>query len=363
MMGLVKKDSSLDIINVIDINNKDLFIVSLLEYICNINNGTNMVFQTICNHLKESSIIDNEDVCSLESSYQRQVYIKIIDALIKCHNSLEDKSNTNNTIVPYNCSNNYPNYRCNERYKSDFIEIEEIGKGGFGDVYKVCNKLDNNMYAIKKISIEDNNNLNEVRNLSILNHKNIVRYYSAWIEIENNSKITLYMQMELCSRSLFDYLEDRNYNNMYKNEKDIIKQIIKGVKYIHSMDIIHRDLSTRNIFLDISSRIKIGDFGLSVKEEDNMKIDDSYGNLIYMAPEIERNIIVKASDIYSLGIIYFELITVFKTLMERNIAIKNLKQGKIINNNIVLIKKMICEDYNQRPTIKEIDHILSTTTS
>lgn len=72
------------------------------------------------------------------------------------------------------------------RYLAEFEEIELIGEGGFGKVYKVKHKLDGNIYAIKKaiVNYEDLNDrkiLKEVSLLSKLNHPNIVRYYQSWL--------------------------------------------------------------------------------------------------------------------------------------------------------------------------------------
>ena len=81
-----------------------------------------------------------------------------------------------------------PNYPSHSRYYNDFEELEFLGKGGFGEVVKVRNRLDNRFYAIKKIKLKPfNQNLNkkllrEVLAISRLHHENIVRYYQAWLE-------------------------------------------------------------------------------------------------------------------------------------------------------------------------------------
>lgn len=81
-----------------------------------------------------------------------------------------------------------PKYPSHSRYYSDFEELEFLGKGGFGEVVKVRNKLDNRFYAIKRIKLKSfNQNLNkkllrEVLAISRLHHENIVRYYQAWLE-------------------------------------------------------------------------------------------------------------------------------------------------------------------------------------
>ncbi|WVR08793.1 hypothetical protein IAU60_005851 [Kwoniella sp. DSM 27419] len=80
------------------------------------------------------------------------------------------------------------------RYRSDFEEVEFLGKGGFGEVVKARNKLDGRSYAIKKVKLrpEDNEQkvYREVNNLSRVNHQHIVRYYSCWLEDANPPQLT-----------------------------------------------------------------------------------------------------------------------------------------------------------------------------
>ncbi|WVQ95416.1 hypothetical protein IAU59_002513 [Kwoniella sp. CBS 9459] len=80
------------------------------------------------------------------------------------------------------------------RYRTDFEEVEFLGKGGFGEVVKARNRLDSRSYAIKKIKLrpEDNEQkvYREVNNLSRVNHQHIVRYYSCWLEDANPPQLT-----------------------------------------------------------------------------------------------------------------------------------------------------------------------------
>ncbi len=361
----------------IKLNNKDLLLVSLLEYICNIHNKPTKIFYIICNYLKDNGIIEEDDVYSLDTSYLREIYINLVKTLIQDKKTIEYKDKNEQKFNDFYFS----------RYRSDFIELEKLGRGGFGSVFKAYNKLDTNLYAIKKIPIKklddekSNFYLNEVRNLSKLNHPNIVRYYNTWIEFSEDTNLIesdeedkancirpiLHIQMELCSLSLSQYLEDRNYSGIktgdFGIERKIFRQILLGVKHIHSNDIVHRDLSPRNIFLDENYNVKIGDFGLSkeTRSDDTPTIIyGSYGNLTYMAPEeIDDNICTKKSDIYSLGIIYLELLLPFSTLMERFIMIQSIKDGelekfKIDKKDLDIIIEMIQTDYEKRPSIDEI---------
>jgi serine/threonine protein kinase len=82
------------------------------------------------------------------------------------------------------------------RYNQDFNEIEKLGQGGFGQVFKARHKLDGNLYAIKKIKLLSKNKneenkriMREVTYLSRLNNQNIVRYFQTWVEIETDPNI------------------------------------------------------------------------------------------------------------------------------------------------------------------------------
>jgi tRNA A-37 threonylcarbamoyl transferase component Bud32 len=368
------------------VNNKDLLIVSLLEYVCSVNNKSNKVFYVICKYLQENDIIDTDDIYSLEYSYLREIYMKVVGSLVN-HDSFDKiKQNSSDDMVGEKGLTTINNLSCTSRYRSDFIEIEKLGKGGFGTVYKVYNKLDKNLYAIKKIHIKNLHIKNllseqkvssrrqheqidfylaEAQHLSVLNHPNIVRYFGTWIEFDNQT-LTLFIQMELCDTSLSEYLDNRNYSGTETDvdiDKKIFKQIIDAIRYIHSQDIIHRDLTPKNIFLDKSLNVKIGDFGLSrLSEEDKLlTIDDSYGNMIYMSPEESDDYkCSQKSDTYSLGIIYFELLTQFKTMMERMISISSLKNKEwdkfdyLDNTDLEIIKKMTENDYMERPDISDL---------
>src|SRR5690606_5849771 len=147
----------------------------------------------------------------------------------------------------------------------DFIEIKKLGDGGFGTVYQAYNILDKNTYAIKIIDLEKTLEFHtsEAITFSKLNHPNIVRYFSTWTDIPSNK---LFIQMELCNKTLAQYLADRNYegnNTNFENEQNMFEQLKSALQYIHDHNIVHNDLNPNNIFLDSELNIKIGDFGLS----------------------------------------------------------------------------------------------------
>lgn len=247
-------------------------------------------------------------------------------------------------------------------------EGQIIGEGGYGKVYQYKNPIDQNSYAVKRIEVldeMDENVLREVRILSQLNHRNIVRYYFSWLDDGSNLNIF----MELCYCNLQDYLTQRNMGCLELNMMlncHISREILNGLTYIHQNMLIHGDLSTQNILITRNHEIKIGDFGLTRSlppAEEFINVSTSVGNPIYLAPEVERGLLYQCSDIYSFGIIIFELINKFKTQHQRRIEIQKLKQNKSRVHTrtglLVLISKMTRKNPYSRPTLEQIRHSLN----
>ena len=232
--------------------------------------------------------------------------------------------------------------------------MENIGNGSFGSVFKCINNIDEQSYAIKIIKlVEHEKILREVRLMAKFDHPNIIKYYCSWIDnsilLENNNdndseldsdqslvqlnyleNYYLFIQMELCKESLETYLYESIF---YYNKRILIfKDIINGLDYLHSNNIIHRDLKPSNILFDSNNNIKISDFGMSIKKhsttKDTFTGSDIFGTYLYCAPEILKdNSYSYKSDIYSIGIILFELLNQFNTIMEKTIEINKLKDN------------------------------------
>ncbi|XDV44660.1 hypothetical protein PO909_012907 [Leuciscus waleckii] len=427
------------------------------------------------------------------------------------------------------------------RYLSEFEEIATLGKGAYGKVFKVTNKLDGQEYAVKKILIKKVTRddcmkvLREVKVLSSLQHSNIVGYHTAWmehiqpavknpkslasqtfpalekpsqkdgctqentnssngssivfehseqaeakenqaalesmsvkpstskeemghavcpknvrnpqnfvpcvflgkprsmvskcpaakkdsstlseddlsqnrLELNNNNNsyidmdttewsekqaqevqfhLMLYIQMQLCERSLKDWIQERNSRTTSvdrcesldcENALKILKKILEGVEYIHSRGIMHRDLKPRNIFLHgPECHVKIGDFGLACQNiitdeheqlpsssQAGVNTDSAHtsgvGTFVYAAPEqLEGSHYDSKSDMYSIGVIAFELFQPFGTEMERAHTLGELRQSKIPNtlsNNWPLLAKYISlltsSDPSMRPSASQL---------
>jgi len=305
------------------------------------------------------------------------------------------------TLVQTNKLIEYLPIEKTSKYSGNINFYENIGSGSFGNVFKCFHKIDKNDYAIKIVPIYNDVNsqkyINEVEMMASLDHPNIVRYYNSWIEaflpksfgdspnimgdspnimgnleeydsscsdIVESYEITkfLFIQMELCYGNLNTYLEKRTSIN-YLDSKSIFKNILEGLSYLHKMNIIHRDIKPSNIMFDKNGIVKIGDFGMSIKYEDDnslqkkiVKTENEYGSYNYLAPEtIENKEYSVYSDIYSLGIILFELLSTFDTYMEKQDKINKLKNdiidkefSSLYPKELELIKQLTNKDKLKR---------------
>ena len=289
-------------------------------------------------------------------------------------------------------------------FTKKFKDIEIIKSGGFGIVYKARHYLDNKLYAIKRIPLfidfqdKENiskillNKLKEIRILSTIQHQNIIDYKTSWLEPDNsiynvsseddefdsynsssndnsiiNSKsfvkFNIFYQMNLMDCSLRDYMTNHRDQLNNKSIIIIIKNILNALNYLHCLEIpiIHMDIKPENILLKISTdmsitEIKLADFGLIKTINDNSIEED--GTYIYQSPERKKYIYDTSSDIYSLGIIIYELLNNWSTQMERIKMISLLKNNPEIIDDLHIVKLMISIDYTKRPTAKQLLNLL-----
>ena len=321
------------------------------------------------------------------------------------------------------------------RFNSDFEIKQKLGEGGGGSVYKVRNKWDNNIYAIKIIqvkiynAVDENRVLSKVLNegfvLSRLQHSHIVRYYQTWVEDfdasisklldEDNSsccyemgidsgdedsefsktivlddsntiKKVLFIQMEFCEgKTLKEAIEAKSLLDEQKWK--LIIEILDAVNYIHKNNLIHRDIKPGNIFLDKNNEVKIGDFGLaritkkvtettatlsaSQNKTKNEFINNgneimtyNIGTKYYCSPEQEKQKSYdNKSDMFSLGIIIFEMFYSFDSLIARDKVLRVIKDKHVFpsdfisktKQNIVDIVTMLTEtNAAKRPSARDL---------
>ncbi|SCU88411.1 LAFA_0E12530g1_1 [Lachancea sp. 'fantastica'] len=168
------------------------------------------------------------------------------------------------------------------------------------------------------------------------------------INAEKKVRSTLYIQMEYCeNQTLFDLIHTENLSSQKSEYWRLLREILDALGYIHSMGIIHRDLKPMNIFIDESKNIKIGDFGLAKnvhKSADLLRADvqmsagstedltSAVGTALYVATEVlsGKGDYNEKIDMYSLGVIFFEMIYPFSTGMERVNVLKMLRTPEVV---------------------------------
>ncbi|XP_042357555.1 interferon-induced, double-stranded RNA-activated protein kinase-like isoform X2 [Plectropomus leopardus] len=277
------------------------------------------------------------------------------------------------------------------RFTSDFDSINRLGSGGFGRVYKARHKQLNMYYAVKIVRCEEKA-FREVGTLSDLLHPNIVRYYTFWMEdseyqwdssagshssiqsTENSSAKYLYIQMELCdTKTLRGWIKEKNAQPVQdsrrrEESRRMAQQIVSGVEYIHSKRHIHRDLKPDNILFGLGGEVKIGDFGLVTKDDNDdddyalMKRSGGKGTPSYMAPEqMREKTYDRKVDIFALGLIYIELLWKISTGHERREFLMNARHQKLPKGFSLtfpqenqIIELMLCEKPEKRPEASQV---------
>ncbi len=156
---------------------------------------------------------------------------------------------------------------------------EQIGKGGFGVVYRAISQTPGSLgkeLAIKMVKSYNEINKQEMRRLKLTKRvANEVEIHwqlrnSAILELFNYFEDTeyVYMIMELCENgNLYQYLKERKFLSEAET-RGLLLQLIHGLQYLHSNGIIPRDLKLSNLLLNSKNELKIADFGLAVKLQD-----------------------------------------------------------------------------------------------
>ena len=196
--------------------------------------------------------------------------------------------------------------------EKQYINITYLDKGGMGQVFKAFDTVSNLEVAIKLIPIlnqeEEELLLREINVSQEVSSKNLVKtYYTDKIEINNNEYFYIVQHFYQNGN-----LRKRIQRNIpYENCLKMFLDLLQGLKVLHSR-IIHRDLKPENILIDENDNLVITDFGLAklIGEKTKTKSYKGSGTIPYMSPECWLGQENKVQmDIYSLGIIFYELLT------------------------------------------------------
>jgi len=252
--------------------------------------------------------------------------------------------------------------------KHGYKILQFIGKGTFGNVYKVYKK---STFAMKKLKVFGLNTYDKssiINEILILSHHNcsfLLSYHTAFVYLNYIYIITPFAS----NGDLYKEIKKRNINNKHFKTIHIWKifiQLCLGIKYLHDHSIIHRDIKTSNIFLENNYTIKIGDFGISKILKNKNMTNTQIGTPLYMSPEILLNKKYNYKiDIWSLGCVLHELLTLKHIVKPYNLNDLYYKINKKIIHLVVpthihglflsnLTKKLITHNQFKRPSIYNI---------
>lgn len=196
----------------------------------------------------------------------------------------------------------------NDRYEI----IDKVGTGGMADVYKAKDHRLNRYVAIKVLKPEYSTDKNfvtkfrgEAQSAAGLSHPNIVNVYDVG---EDNG--LYYIVMELVEGITLKRFIERKGHLEVREAVGIAIQIAQGMEAAHAKHIIHRDIKPQNIIISREGKVKVTDFGIAKAATSNTVTQNAIGSVHYLSPEQARGgYSDERSDIYSLGVTMYEILT------------------------------------------------------
>lgn len=246
-----------------------------------------------------------------------------------------------------------------------FELLEELGHGSFGVVYKAKKKNSGEVFAMKclsKVSLKKSRQLkyaiSECKIMKILKHPFVLSMHFAFQTTQS-----LYMVLELCPNGDLLGLVMQHSKLSEDVARFYIAETILALEYLHSLDIVYRDLKPANILIDSQGHAKLADFGLAKEDIKNTPALTMAGSPAYLPPEIvDRKGASTASDIYGLGVMLYELITGNLPYYNQDIELlfNSIKKDKISFPKFVtseakdLIQVLMQRNPEKRPKIPQL---------
>ncbi len=247
--------------------------------------------------------------------------------------------------------------------------IEKIGHGGMGRVYLAQHMQIERKVAIKILDPTLANDpsirqrfKNEASTLSLLQHPNIVTIYDY---VEDPEYIALIMEY-VDGVPMNEYIQTKTGPIPEERAVKLFKQILEGVAYAHLRNIVHRDLKPSNFVITEDDKVKILDFGIAKilgnQAHQLTKTGSKVGTIIYMSPEqVKGEIVDNRSDIYSLGVTLFQMITgempynpetteyeIYSKIVKEPLPDPRSFYEAVSENMVQIISKATQKDPNQR---------------
>ena len=253
---------------------------------------------------------------------------------------------------------------------------KNLGKGGYGKVFQVRQKMTNKLFACKKLSKLNINNLikfrREIDILMKMDHPNIIKLYDVF-----ESQNSLYLIMEECyGGELFDRILKRIENNSMYTEKEaceIIQQVMGAIEYCHNQGIAHRDLKPENLLYlkegsEENNPLKIIDFGLSQDLNIKKILSSKVGTAYYVSPEILQGKYNEKCDVWSAGVILYVLLSgeppfngpsdgvIYSKIRQFKFAFPEKKWNSISNEAKDLLSKMLVPEAERLSASQVMNH-------
>ncbi|GAA0186299.1 non-receptor serine/threonine protein kinase [Lithospermum erythrorhizon] len=196
-----------------------------------------------------------------------------------------------------------------------YVPIKPIGRGSYGVVCSAINRETNEKVAIKKINdvfgdkIDAMRTLREVQLLRNIRHENVIELKDVMMPVYVNSFKDVYLVYELMDTDLHQIIKSPQPLSS-DHCKYFLFQLLRGLKYLHSANILHRDLKPGNLLINADCELKICDFGLARTKNNEQLMTEYVVTRWYRAPEILLSCDNYGSsiDVWSVGCIFAEIL-------------------------------------------------------
>ncbi|AOT08389.1 serine/threonine-protein kinase PknK [Pseudoalteromonas luteoviolacea] len=259
-----------------------------------------------------------------------------------------------------------------------FILLRLLGKGAMGSAYQAWDTETNNYVVIKTIGQMESTYLynlkREFREISYVYHENIVNIHELRVDKDLNGNMVQFIVMEYVDGvDLLTYVRQGLKRGQPLTKEGLTKlqtvlpQLIEATSVLHRNSLLHCDLKPSNILVDHLNQVKVLDFGiaLSLTRSQTDIAKQTSGTLGYMAPEHHQSQLVsKASDYFSLGVIIFELLTGKVPIRNAEYCIdeQDTLPSRICDIDIQydnLCRSLLCTDPAQRATEQDLKQWLN----
>lgn len=226
--------------------------------------------------------------------------------------------------------------------------LELIGVGGMADIYKAMDIIEERIVAVKILKNEfaaSEDFLRRFRNeskaIALLSHPNIVKIY----DVGFTDKIQYIVMEYIDGITLTEYIERQGVLK-WRDAVHFTLQILRALQHAHDRGIVHRDIKSQNVMLLADGTIKVMDFGIARfnRETDKTMSEKAIGSVHYISPEQARGEMTdEKSDIYSVGVMLYEMLTGVKPFDGDNPVSIALKHMQAVPKRITEINSSIPE--------------------